>query len=181
MLRSTGKFSPRYRMTLIAGGGLAFALASVLLFPRVGVLGVWPDVMTLYALFFTLFNNERGRYLPCMALGLLRDVFSAGPFGTYAILYGLLYRLLMSRRKSLYRDNPLTLLAIAFLAVVLINLGYHATLVMTGAGIGWTDAGLRALSLGAVTAPFMLPLTWLMKAGLARAGVERMPGGLMNV
>ncbi|MCK6440592.1 MAG: rod shape-determining protein MreD [Planctomycetes bacterium] len=168
-------------MALYPAAGLILAVISACLLSRISIFGVWPDVISLYALFFALHANERGRYLPCMALGLMRDLLSAGPLGTYAILYGLLYRLLTPHRKSLFRENPLTLALLAGVVVAGINLAHHMSLVLTGAGVGWGTALTRSLLIGLVSAPLMPLLSFMMKWLLGRLGVERLPGGVYNV
>lgn len=181
MLRVSGLPHPQYRNTIFLGGGFLLSLLSATLFSRFLVFGVWPDVVTLYALFLTLYGNGRGRYVPCMALGLMRDMLSAGPIGTYAILYGVMHRLIAPRRKSLYRDNPFTLALLAVGVVAALNLSYHFSMVFIGAGIGWSSALSRGLLIGIVSGPLMPLLSWLMKSMFRRFGIERLPCGAYNV
>lgn len=143
--------------------------------------GARPDILTALALYFTLWTNPRGRYLPCMALGLMRDMFSVGPVGTYAILYSLLYRLLESRRHRIPRTGMLSQLAIGFLGTVAINVGYHAALVVFGDGVGWRYALVQGLLTAMLSAPLMLVVVYVMSVGLKGLGVRKLPGNMFNV
>lgn len=181
MSRKVRMQHPQYRAAFVFGGGLALSLLCALLINRIEVLGVWPDIPTLYVLFFTIFGNPKGRYGPCMAIGFMRDLLSGGPLGTYAILYGLVNRFLSPRRQMLFRENPVTQMMLAAFVVFGVNMAYHASMVIVGAGIGWSNATEHSLRIAAVTGPLMPFMSFGMILLFAKLNIARLPGGNYNV
>lgn len=102
----------RWRLVLFAGLSCAIVHATVL---RLIPFGEWqPDLFSLLALYFALYANREGRYLPCLILGLIRDFMSLGLLGSYAVLYSLLHKAASRMRVRLDPDNFLALTVMAF-------------------------------------------------------------------
>jgi len=143
---------------LVAGCGSV--LLATLVMPSLRFAGAWPDIVTLMVLWHALHGDPKGRYVPGMAVGLMRDLLTACPFGAHTVLYGLMHRVVGERRYALRRDNPIAQLVLAFVAVLVVNLMMHLILVLTGAGIGWSAALSHSAMIAALSAPFM-PLVCL--------------------
>jgi rod shape-determining protein MreD len=136
----------------------------------------WPDVVTLFVLWHALHGDPKGRYVPGMLVGLIRDVFSACPFGAYTVIYGLMHRQVASRRYALRRENPVAQVILAFLCVFMVNCAMHAFLWITSSGIGWTAAIVHSATIAALSAPFMPLVCWGMSLGLRALGTARRNG-----
>jgi len=172
---------PQHRGLFVGVGGLVLCLLCAFLVTKLRIWDVQPDFYALYPVFFALFANERGRYMPSVVLGFIRDLFSAGPLLTYAIIYGILHRTIAPRRRMMFRDGVFAQLLVAFIAVLFSNLAYHASLVAFGAGVGWSDASIISLKTATVTAPLMPLLVWAMKLAMKRLEIERIAGGDFNL
>ncbi|MCA8938932.1 MAG: hypothetical protein KDB07_03955, partial [Planctomycetes bacterium] len=149
---------------------------------QITLFGVWPDLVTLYALFFILYGNHKeGGYIPVMLLGLLRDVFSIGVPGTYAILYGLLHKLLAGRKGIAYRDSAIALVVLGAFAVFAVNFGYYMLLVVNKLGSGLGYGVWRSALMSMVSAPLMPVLVLGMSALLELLRVEKTKEGCFNI
>ncbi len=152
---------------------LALAAGPALIYPNLEAFGAQPEFLTLLVVWHGLHGSTRGRYLPAMLAGFARDLFSAGPFGVYAVLYAVVHRLLGSARGMVSRDNWLVQILVAGLAVLAVTLGAHGVIVLQGAGAGWMAAGSLALTTAAVTAPLLPLLHLVLVFGLAKLGAEQ--------
>lgn len=183
MRRGFGKVRrPVYRYRLVIGGGGILVLLTILVLYRLSLFGVWPDVVTLYALFFILYGNHRqGGYVPVMLLGLVRDFFSIGTFGTYAILYGLLHKALANRKGLAFRESAIALLILGGLSVFAVNMGYYLLMVIRGLGSGMTFGMVKSSLIAGVSAPLMPLLTLMMTGLLEFLRVEKLKEGSFNI
>lgn len=169
----------RWRLVLFLGVSCAILHATLL---RWVPFGEWqPDLYSLLALYFALYANREGRYLPCLILGLIRDFMSLGLLGSYAVLYSLLHKAASRARLRLDPDHFLTCTMMAFAGTFLVNFGYHMMLAISGDGIGWMRALMRCLTIACATAPLAPFAFTLANHGLARLGVPRIAGGFVNV
>lgn len=172
---------PMYRWRLVLGMGVLCGLLHTTVLRWVDF-GLWqPDLFSLLALYFSLYANRQGRYLPCLILGLIRDFMSLGLLGSYAVLYSLLHKVASKARLRLDPDNLANTLLMAFMGTFLVNFGYHMMLAISGDGIGWTRATLRCLMIASATAPLAPFAFALANHGLGRLGVSRIAGGYMNI
>lgn len=172
--------APRWRWRIVIGGGLACAAIHALVLPRLQLGEYTPDLFTLFALYVGLFASRQGRYWPSLVLGLVRDFFSMGLLGTYAVLFGLLHKFAGKLRAKLDPDSPPIALVLSFAGVFLVNFGYHFMLALGGHGVGWTVALWRCTASALVTAPFAIPLFPLMHWVLGALGFQRSQGGYFN-
>lgn len=171
---------PRYRWRIVLGFGFALCLLHTLVLPRFDAGEYTPDIFTLFALYIGLFANRQGRYWPSLVLGLVRDFFSFGLIGTYAVLYSLLHKFAARLRVKLDPDRLPNALFFGFSGVFLVNFGYHFMLALSGDGVGWSVALWRCTATALASAPFAVPLFPLLHRGLRAIGVSRSYGGLMN-
>lgn len=171
---------PRYRWRIVVGGGLLLAAVHAMLLHRLRLGDFTPDLYSVFALYLGLFASRQGRYLPCLALGLIRDFFSLGLLGSYGVLYSLLHKAAGRTRGKMDPENPLVILLMALAGTFLVNFGYHGMLVVSGEGVGWTRALLRCACVALASAPPALFLYPLLHFLLHRLGVGR-SGGYWNI
>jgi rod shape-determining protein MreD len=172
--------APQYRWRIVVVGGLALAALHAFVLHRMGAGDFTPDIYSVFALYLGLFASRSGRYVPCLALGLIRDFFSVGLLGSYGVLYSLLHKAAEKARAKFDPEKPLNVFTMALIGTFLVNFGYHGMLVVSGDGIGWSRAVVRCASMAAASAPvavFLYPLFHLL---LGRLGVNR-SGGYWNI
>ena len=172
--------TPRYRLRIIAGAGLALTLVQSIGLPAIGWGDFAPDLFTVFALFLGLFASRHGRYLPSLLLGLVRDFFSLGLLGSYAVLFSLLHKASSRAREKLDPEKPLNVLLMAFIGVFAVNFGYHLMLASSGAGIGWSSALVRCFGIALSSAPFAMALFPVLHWALHKAGIQPIAGGFWN-
>jgi len=98
-------------------------LAFVVLVLQVGVgrvlgLGpqrVMPDLLLLVAVILSMRGRAAGTLPACWGLGLIKDLTSQAPLGSYALAFGILAWAVTLIRDLFYGDNPLVLITITFL------------------------------------------------------------------
>jgi rod shape-determining protein MreD len=171
--------TPQYRWRIVVGGGFALAAVHAMLLHRLNAGDFAPDLYSIFALYIGLFASRHGRYTPSLVLGLIRDFFSIGLLGSYAVLYSLLHKVAGRARGKLDPEKPLNVFIMALIGTFLVNFGYHGMLVFSGDGIGWSRALVRCASIAIASAPFAVALFPLFHLGLHALGVERQ-GGYRN-
>ena len=171
---------PQYRWRIIFVSGVLLSMIHALLLPRLNLGAFTPDIFSVVALYFGMFANRKGRYLPSLALGLMRDFFSLGLLGSYAVLFSLLHKFAAKARLKLDPSRLSNVFILAVIGTFLVNFGYHVMLALSGSGIGWTASitrcGCTAIASG-LPAVLMFPIFHSL---LARAGVARVSGGYLN-
>jgi len=83
---------------------------------------VRPDFILAVAVFLTLTFGLRQVFVLVWCLGILRDVYSAGPVGMYALVFLAVGLMVDYVRAYAFRDNPGIAFAAAFGAVMVCNL-----------------------------------------------------------
>lgn len=172
--------APRLRWRLVAGFGLLGGVLHTLVLPRTHLGEYTPDLFTLFALYVGLYASRQGRYWPSLVLGLIRDFFSMGLIGTYAVLFSLLHKFSGKLRRKLDPDRVPNALLFGFTGVFLVNFGYHFMLAFGGDGVGWSVALWRCTATALVTAPFAVPVFPLLHWLMGNLGLSRTQGGYLN-
>lgn len=172
--------APRMRWRLVLGGGMVCSALHALALPRLELGTYTPDLFTLFALYVGLYASRQGRYWPSLVLGLVRDFFSMGLIGTYAVLFSLLHKYCGRLRGKLDPDRLPCALFFGFSGVFLVNFGYHFMLAFGGDGVGWSVALWRCTATALVTAPFAVPVFPLLHQLLGLLGLGSPQGGFRN-
>ena len=172
---------PVCRWRIIVGSGISLAMLQAMVFTPDRFGDFTPDLYSIMALYFALFASRHGRYVPSLALGLIRDFLSMGLIGTYGVLYSLLHKASEKARGKLDPDRLPNILIMAVAGTFLVNFGYHAMLVVAGDGIGWSNAITRWGSIALATGPFAVFLYPLIHFALGRVGIPRAAGGYWNI
>ncbi len=169
----------QWRGRIVIGGGLVLSLAHALALPRLGLHDFTPDLYTVAALFIGLFASRHGRYGPSLVFGLIRDFFSLGLLGSYAVLYSLLHKAAGRAREKFDPFKPVNVFIMALIGTFLVNLGYHSMLALAGDGVGWTRAIHRCACMAVGTGPLAVLLFPVAHFTLEKLGA-REEGGYWN-
>jgi rod shape-determining protein MreD len=125
-------------------------------FVRLG--GAAPNFVLIVAAFLALFLDRRAAGLACFALGLMQDLLTQQTLGLYALSYGLMAMVVSSTAAMVYREHPLTHVAIALAASV-----FTWLLLLVHGWVFPPSPGMAAALLGTfLTALFAAPVTWLL-------------------
>jgi len=148
-------------LRLLAIGAAALVLEMTLL-ADVAWAGARPDLLVSLVAFAALFAAEPSPALAsAWALGLLRDLATAGPLGQYALIYLVIGWTITGLRPVLFREHPFTQAAVGGIAAGIAGL---ASAACTSAFTGGVPLGMclvRSGSSAAVTAllaPFLITL-----------------------
>jgi rod shape-determining protein MreD len=74
----------------------------------VDVRGVEPNVVLLVVVFLALNGTREAVLLGAFLLGLMQDLLTLQPMGTWAFSYGLVAMSVLSTQEIVYRDHPMT-------------------------------------------------------------------------
>jgi len=122
-------------------------------------LGARLELLFLLAAFSALYARDRSRALwTCWALGLVKDLGTAGPPGLSAFLFVVFAAALQRIRNSLYHDPAFTHGLLAGLAAgsfVLLHGAITALAAGSAAGISLGSRSLGAALLAALTGPLL--------------------------
>jgi len=159
---STGK--------LLVLGAVALAFELTLL-DAWAVKGVRPEALLSLACFAALFARDSAQGLTASWLiGLIKDIGSAGPLGLHALLFLAAGAVVLQIRQILYRESPLTQLAVTFIAACWVNLAAAIVVSFTVGGIPFGvivgKTLLSALLTGVMTVPLHFTLNqarWLVR------------------
>jgi rod shape-determining protein MreD len=159
---STGK--------LLVLGAVALAFELTLL-DAWAVKGVRPEALLSLACFAALFARDSAQGLTASWLiGLIKDIGSAGPLGLHALLFLAAGAVVLQIRQILYRESPLTQLAVTFIAACWVNLAAAIVVSFTVGGIPFGvivgKTLLSALLTGVMTVPLHFTLSqarWLVR------------------
>ncbi len=124
--------------------------------------GARPDLLVAVVAFAALFAPEpAGALGMAWAVGLMRDLATAGPLGQYALIYLVIGWSISGLRPLLFREHPLTQAAVGGIAAGIAGLASAAcTSAFTGGiplGLCLARAGASALAT-AVLAPIAITL-----------------------
>jgi rod shape-determining protein MreD len=156
------------KLTLLGGVALAFELTAL---ESCSVKGARAEALLPLACLAALFaRDSRQGLLASWIIGLLKDVGSAGPLGLHALLFLAAGWVVLQIRQILFRESPLTQIAVAFTVACWVN---TVTAVFVSLTVGRIPFGvivgktlLSALLTAAVTPMLHLVLArakWLVR------------------
>jgi rod shape-determining protein MreD len=157
---------------------LAFAILSyvalgvqVALRGFVEVGGAGPNFVLLVVVFLAINGTRDQSLIGSFVLGLMQDLLTLHPIGTWAVAYALVAVFVFSTQEIVYRDHPLTHFSLALLGGILcgVVLTLHAWLYPMIHGNGSTQGGVVAGFFGgalytAILAPILIGPLQRMKA-----------------
>jgi len=164
---SINKYSTT-KLLILGAVALAFELT---LLERWSLKGARPEALLSLACFAALFARDSSQGLiASWMIGLLKDLGSAGPLGLHALLFLGAGWVVLQIRQVLYRESPLTQVAVTFIAACWVNLAAAIVVAVTVGGIPLGvllgKTALSALLTAAVTVP--LHFTLSLGRGLLR-------------
>jgi len=132
---------------------VAALVVEMTLLANVAWAGARPDLLVPVVAFAALFAAEPSHaYGMAWAVGLLRDLGTAGPLGQYALIYLVLAATLASLRSLLFREHPLTQAAVGGLGAAAAGLASAACTAAFAGGIPLTLCLARTASSAFATA-----------------------------
>jgi rod shape-determining protein MreD len=160
-----------YRTTKLAFWGAVLLAAEITVLDRWAILGARPEALLALACFAALFAKDAGQGLvAAWWIGLVKDAGSVGPLGFHAILFLGAAAVVLHVRQVLFRESPLTQIAVAFLATCWVQALGALLVVATAGPIPLGVFLLRTLVSAALTAalmPFLPPLLtrarWILR------------------
>jgi len=145
--------------------GKLLLLAAVLLGCELTILDRWavkgarPEALLSLACFAALFARDSSQgLLASWLIGLLKDAGSAGPLGLHALLFLGAGAVVLQIRQVLFRESPLTQLAVTFVAACWVNL---AAAIVVALSVGGIPIGVivgKTLLSALLTAGLTIPL-----------------------
>lgn len=145
--------------------GKLLLLAAVLLGCELTVLDRWavkgarPEALLSLACFAALFARDSSQgLLASWLIGLLKDTGSAGPLGLHALLFLGAGAVVLQIRQILFRESPLTQLAVTFIAACWVNLAASIVVALSVGGIPLGVIVGKTLLSALLTAALTIPL-----------------------
>ncbi len=124
---------PRY--VFLYALALLFALFDATLSHRLSILTIRPEVIYVIPLFWALQNPSDEVVVHAWTAGLLKDLFSLSPFGTYGLIFAFLGFLFTLVQPYLYRHSTMTLILAALVFELVANGLYGVLFFLTGANL----------------------------------------------
>ncbi len=100
---------------------------------------VRPELVYVLPVFWGLEARSDGVTFHAWTAGLLKDLFSVTPFGTYGVLFLIAAFLLCTLRDYLFRDHVMTLLVVCIVFELTVNLLYGFGFFLLGANFSITE------------------------------------------
>lgn len=142
---------------------LIFAILDLTALNYIKVFDVKPDIFIIGVIFFALYGGLRAGVLGGFASGLIRDIFTGGPFGANIAFFTLAGIFLGYNFSKFYRESPVAQMILSFLVSLSYAIFYDIFLAKTGI---WKSAGILFSLYTAITAPllfFMLSKSLILK------------------
>jgi rod shape-determining protein MreD len=159
---STNKYNTA---KLLGLGAVALAFELTLL-ERWSLKGARPEALLSLACFAALFARDSSQGLiASWMIGLLKDLGSAGPLGLHALLFLGAGWVVLQIRQVLYRESPLTQIAVTFIAACWVNLAAAIVVAITVGGIPLGVLVGRTLLSALLTALMTVPLHFTLSLG----------------
>jgi rod shape-determining protein MreD len=154
----------RYSTAKLLLLGAVLLACELTVLDRWAVQGVRPEALLSLACFAALFARDSSQgLLASWLLGLLKDAGSAGPLGLYALLFLGAGAVVLQVRQILFRESPLTQLAVAFIAACWVNL---AAALVVAIGVGGIPIGVilgKTLLSALLTAGLAIPMLFTFR------------------
>ncbi|MFN3484327.1 MAG: rod shape-determining protein MreD [Planctomycetota bacterium] len=161
----------RYRTGKIAGLAAVALAAEMTILEACALRGARAEMVLSLACFAALFaRDSRQGLLGAWLLGLLKDVAGAGPLGLHAILFLGAGWGVLQIRQVLFRESPVTQLAVAFAATCGVQAAQALFVALTAGaipiGVALSKTFLSALLTAALTPPLhrlLSQVRWLVR------------------
>ena len=145
-----------FKLLLLGGVLLAFELTVL---DRWSVSGARAEALLSLACFAALFARDSAQgLLAAWLIGLLKDLGSAGPLGLHGLLFLAAGGVVLQIRQILFRESPLTQLAVTFVAACWVNLAAAIVVSLTVGGIPFGVIVGKTLLSALFTAVLTIPM-----------------------
>lgn len=110
---------PKY--ALLYGITILCALFEATLSYQINISSIRPELVFVVPIFWGLQARSDEVTFHSWTAGLIKDLFSATPFGTYGVLFLIFAYIICTLRTYLYRDHIMTLALVSFLFELGVN------------------------------------------------------------
>ncbi len=156
------------RAIVLAIVALFLAWLEVDLLGHVEYHGIAPDLLLIYVVFVSMSFPLESAVVAGGLLGILKDMCSALPLGTFSLLFTFAALLASVARNYFFKQSVPAQLVVVFLTAFAVHGLCGAALTLTGAGYTWDRAFFRALEISVYTALCAPVLLFLLNRSLAR-------------
>lgn len=149
----------RLRPVPLLGMFLLLWSLQVSLLERIELGSVAPDLLLLYSTFLALFLSPAGGCSAAWLIGLAKDLTSAAPVGSFALLFTFGALLVCLTRRVLYARDPIAHLLVVFISALAMNLLYGTALWIRSEAMPYGLVLQRSAAIAlytAVLAPFVI-------------------------
>ena len=141
----------------------AFLILQVLISNRIAVWGIRPDFFLIALVFFSLEEDLRFGLVLGLALGLLKDIFSAGVLGLNAFAFGLCGLITARYTKFIHKEGIFSQFIVVFCSSIFVGLLYYFLSVFTELPVSKDLFKVIILPASVYTGVIALPLFWLLR------------------
>ena len=138
------------------------ALVESTLLQGAGVEGVRPDLAFIYVFFLALNSAPDQGFIAFWIVGLMKDLFSGGPLGAYALIFAACGYQVSALTQKLYKQNPLIQILVALPAVTAANALYVAGMFFTYPHLPLSSVAKTGLICILYTTALIPPLLFFM-------------------
>ncbi len=161
----------RYSTTKLAFLGTVALAAELTILETWSVRGARAEALLSLACFAALFaRDSRQGLLAPWIIGLLKDAASAGPLGLHGVLFLGAGWVVLQVRQVLFRENPLTQLAVAFVATCWVSVAAALFVSATVGGIPFGVIAAKTIVSALMTSVltpvllfFLVNVKWLVR------------------
>jgi rod shape-determining protein MreD len=161
----------RYATAKLVAWGIVALAAEATILEAISIQGARAEALLAIACFAALFaRDSKQGLLACWGIGLLKDAASSGPLGLHALLFAIAGWVVLQVRQVLFRESPLTQLAVGFLAACWVNAAAALFVSITAGGVPLGMLAARTLVSGLLTSAltpillfFFMQVRWAVR------------------
>jgi rod shape-determining protein MreD len=158
-----------FRIILVA---FALALVESTVLGGLRVEGVRPDLAFIYVFFLALNTAPDQGFIAFWIVGLMKDMFSGGPLGAYALIYAACGYQVSGLTQKLFKETPLIQISVALPAAAGVNAVYLAGMIFAYPDLPLSSVVKRAFICVIYTTALTPPLLFFMSKMKALLGIR---------
>jgi len=151
---------------------IVMALTQTTLSPRLAILGVQPNLMLLVVLCWSLLRGAKEGMLWAFGGGVLLDMLSAAPFGTWTLSLVLVSFFSGLGEVAIFRASLSPPLVVGFFGSLLHDVAFLTILQLMGRGVDWPTSLWRLVFPAAALNMALMPVVYLLLRWLDRRTKE---------
>jgi rod shape-determining protein MreD len=152
---------------------VALAETTVLNVAAVG--GVRPDLALIFVFFLAFYGKQDEVFFASWVVGLIKDLFSAGPLGAYALIYAACGYQACRLAQKLFKENPFTQVLVGLPAALMVNAIYLSITLFANPPMEIPALAKSAVICAIYTTALMPPLLFVMSRMRTLLGIRPQP------